>query len=203
MGMGPQGPTPLRLGLARQAQVSLPSRRGEGGKEKTWQKPPILEAPGEGLKIADVTYAEPSPHEVLIDTKACGLCHSDLHFIDEALPSRPAPAFRGHEAAGIVRAVGSEVRTVKPGDHVVFLPQAPSAGIANSASPAGWRCALAATPAAPRERRRVSLLTDGAPVCADAQPVGPVRTNVDPRTRPACPSTRPCHSTAPPYSAAR
>ncbi len=78
----------------------------------------ILEKPGEGLKIGDVELADPAPHEVLIDTKACGLCHSDLHFIDGAYP-HPLPTIPGHEAAGVVRAVGSEVRTVKPGDHVV------------------------------------------------------------------------------------
>ncbi|MFN9716462.1 MAG: alcohol dehydrogenase catalytic domain-containing protein, partial [Sphingomonadales bacterium] len=81
-------------------------------------KAAILEAPGQGLRIAEVTYAAPGPHEVLIDTKACGLCHSDLHFIDGHYP-HALPAIPGHEAAGIVRAVGSEVRTVKPGDHVV------------------------------------------------------------------------------------
>ncbi|MDP4605340.1 MAG: alcohol dehydrogenase catalytic domain-containing protein [Erythrobacter sp.] len=81
-------------------------------------KAAILEAPGEGLRIAEVTYADPGPHEVLIDTKACGLCHSDLHFIDGHYP-HALPAIPGHEAAGVVRAVGSEVRMVKPGDHVV------------------------------------------------------------------------------------
>ncbi len=81
-------------------------------------KAAILETPGQGLVIGEVELADPMPHEVLIDTKACGLCHSDLHFIDGAYP-HPLPAIPGHEAAGIVRAVGSEVRTVKPGDHVV------------------------------------------------------------------------------------
>jgi S-(hydroxymethyl)glutathione dehydrogenase/alcohol dehydrogenase len=81
-------------------------------------KAAILEAPGQGLRIAEVTYAAPGPHEVLIDTKACGLCQSDLHFIDGHYP-HALPAIPGHEAAGIVRAVGSEVRTVKPGDHVI------------------------------------------------------------------------------------
>ncbi|WP_379922398.1 Zn-dependent alcohol dehydrogenase [Erythrobacter sp. R86502] len=81
-------------------------------------KAAILETPGEGLRIADVAYSDPAPHEVLIDTKACGLCHSDLHFIDGHYP-HALPAIPGHEAAGIVRAVGSEVKTVKPGDHVV------------------------------------------------------------------------------------
>ena len=81
-------------------------------------KAAILEQPGEGLVIGEVTFADPGPHEVLIDTKACGLCHSDLHFIDGHYP-HALPAIPGHEAAGVVRAVGSQVRTVKPGDHVV------------------------------------------------------------------------------------
>jgi len=81
-------------------------------------KAAILEQAGKPLVIGEVELAEPGPHEVLIDTKACGLCHSDLHFIDGAYP-HPLPAIPGHEAAGVVRAVGSEVRTVKPGDHVV------------------------------------------------------------------------------------
>ena len=80
-------------------------------------KAAILEQVG-SLTIGDVELADPAPHEVLIDTKACGLCHSDLHFIDGAYP-HPLPAIPGHEAAGVVRAVGSEVRTVQPGDHVV------------------------------------------------------------------------------------
>ncbi|MBL4897795.1 MAG: alcohol dehydrogenase catalytic domain-containing protein, partial [Erythrobacter sp.] len=80
-------------------------------------KAAILEKVG-GLTIGEVELADPGPHEVLIDTKACGLCHSDLHFIDGAYP-HPLPAIPGHEAAGVVRAVGSQVKTVKPGDHVV------------------------------------------------------------------------------------
>lgn len=81
-------------------------------------KAAILEKPGDGLVIGEVEYSDPAPHEVLIDTKACGLCHSDLHFIDGAYP-HALPLVPGHEAAGVVRAVGSEVKTVKPGDHVV------------------------------------------------------------------------------------
>lgn len=80
-------------------------------------KAAILEGVGK-LTIGEVELAEPLAHEVLIDTKACGLCHSDLHFIDGTYP-HPVPAIPGHEAAGVVRAVGSEVKTVKPGDHVV------------------------------------------------------------------------------------
>lgn len=81
-------------------------------------KAAILTAPGQPLSIEEVVVDKPGPHEVLIRTAACGLCHSDLHFIDGAYP-HPLPAIPGHEAAGIVEAVGSEVRTVKVGDAVI------------------------------------------------------------------------------------
>ena len=51
-------------------------------------------------------------------TACAGLCHSDLHFIEGLYPA-PLPAVLGHEFAGIVEAVGSEVTYVKPGDHVI------------------------------------------------------------------------------------
>ncbi|WP_298192354.1 Zn-dependent alcohol dehydrogenase [Novosphingobium sp.] len=81
-------------------------------------KAAILEAAGQPLVIDQLTVSKPGPHEVLIRTAACGLCHSDLHFIDGAYP-HPMPCVAGHEAAGIVEEVGSEVRTVKKGDAVV------------------------------------------------------------------------------------
>lgn len=81
-------------------------------------KAAVLTQPGQPLAIETLAISKPGPHEVLIRTHACGLCHSDLHFIDGAYP-HPLPAVPGHEAAGVVEAVGSEVRTVKPGDHVV------------------------------------------------------------------------------------
>ena len=82
-------------------------------------KAAILETPGHGLVIGEIALADPAPHEVLIDTKACGLCHSDLHFIDGTYP-HAMPCIPGHEAAGVVRAVDSELKSVKQGDHVVY-----------------------------------------------------------------------------------
>jgi len=81
-------------------------------------KAAVLVEAGKPLEIEQLETAKPGPHEVLIRTAACGLCHSDLHFIDGAYP-HAMPCVPGHEAAGVVEAVGSEVRTVKPGDHVV------------------------------------------------------------------------------------
>lgn len=81
-------------------------------------KAAVLVEPGKPLELQDLSVSKPGPHEVLIRTAACGLCHSDLHFIEGAYP-HPLPAVPGHEAAGIVEAVGSEVRTVRVGDAVV------------------------------------------------------------------------------------
>ncbi|MGN6499843.1 MAG: Zn-dependent alcohol dehydrogenase [Tsuneonella sp.] len=81
-------------------------------------KAAVLVQPKQPLEIEDLSISKPGPHEVLIRTAACGLCHSDLHFIEGSYP-HALPAVPGHEAAGVVEAVGSEVRTVKPGDHVV------------------------------------------------------------------------------------
>jgi S-(hydroxymethyl)glutathione dehydrogenase / alcohol dehydrogenase len=81
-------------------------------------KAAVLVEAGKPLVIEQVNIANPGPHEVLIRTVACGLCHSDLHFIEGTYP-HPLPAIPGHEAAGVVEAVGSEVRTVKVGDAVV------------------------------------------------------------------------------------
>jgi S-(hydroxymethyl)glutathione dehydrogenase/alcohol dehydrogenase len=81
-------------------------------------KAAVLREVGKPLQIEDVQIGKPGPHEVLIRTAAAGVCHSDLHFVEGKYP-HPLPAVLGHESAGIVEAVGSEVRTVKPGDHVI------------------------------------------------------------------------------------
>ena len=81
-------------------------------------KAAVLREVGKPLQIEDVQIGKPGPHEVLIRTAAAGVCHSDLHFIEGKYP-HPMPAVLGHESAGVVEAIGSEVRTVKVGDHVI------------------------------------------------------------------------------------
>ncbi|MCY1273518.1 S-(hydroxymethyl)glutathione dehydrogenase [compost metagenome] len=81
-------------------------------------KAAVFHTPGSPLTIEEVGISKPGPREVLVRTVAVGVCHSDLHVVDGMFP-HPAPVVLGHEAAGIVEQVGSEVRTIKPGDHVV------------------------------------------------------------------------------------
>jgi S-(hydroxymethyl)glutathione dehydrogenase/alcohol dehydrogenase len=73
--------------------------------------------PGE-LHVEELEVGEPGPREVLIRTAATGLCHSDLHFLQGTYYTG-TPVVMGHESAGVVEAVGSDVRAVAPGDHVV------------------------------------------------------------------------------------
>lgn len=71
------------------------------------------------LKIEEVELDPPGLREALVKIKAAGLCHSDLSVIDGNRP-RPLPMALGHEAAGVVEALGEEVTQLQVGDHVVF-----------------------------------------------------------------------------------
>jgi S-(hydroxymethyl)glutathione dehydrogenase / alcohol dehydrogenase len=85
----------------------------------------VLEAGRTPLQIVDdVAVGELGPRQVLVRVKHCGVCHSDLTIIDSESPG-PLPMILGHEAAGIVEAVGPGVRTVAPGDHAILVAVAP------------------------------------------------------------------------------
>jgi S-(hydroxymethyl)glutathione dehydrogenase/alcohol dehydrogenase len=88
-------------------------------------KAAVLEQFGAPLAIQDVDLAEPKAGEVLVRLVACGVCHTDLYTASGADPSGYAPTVLGHEGAGVVEAVGADVSSVAPGDHVVtlFSPQ--------------------------------------------------------------------------------
>lgn len=73
---------------------------------------------GEPLTIEEVALAHPGPDEVLIDVAAAGLCRSDLHYLEGSYLTE-LPTVLGHEAAGVVAAVGEDVTHVRPGDHVI------------------------------------------------------------------------------------
>ncbi len=76
-----------------------------------------FDVPGK-LEIVEVEIDQPRADEVLIRTVASGLCHSDLHYL-EGKYQPDLPFLLGHEAAGVVEAVGDAVVGIAPGDHVV------------------------------------------------------------------------------------
>jgi S-(hydroxymethyl)glutathione dehydrogenase / alcohol dehydrogenase len=74
----------------------------------------------EPLTIETVDVDKPWGREVLVRTAATGVCHSDLHVVEgQSRYALDKPFILGHEGAGVVEAVGADVTTVRPGDHVV------------------------------------------------------------------------------------
>lgn len=68
------------------------------------------------MVIENIDDPRPGPGEILIRVKACGVCHTDLHLVAGEWPLKKLPLVLGHEAVGIVEAVGPEVKNFKAGD---------------------------------------------------------------------------------------
>lgn len=79
----------------------------------------VARAQGEPVTIETIEVPDPGPGEVLVAVKACGVCHTDLHYREGAINDE-FPFLLGHEAAGIVEQVGSDVTEVAVGDFVVL-----------------------------------------------------------------------------------
>ncbi|MGV0635313.1 S-(hydroxymethyl)mycothiol dehydrogenase [Mycolicibacillus trivialis] len=79
----------------------------------------ISRSKGQPVELVDIVIPDPGPHEVVVDIIACGVCHTDLTYRDGGINDE-YPFLLGHEAAGTVESVGSEVTAVAPGDFVVL-----------------------------------------------------------------------------------
>lgn len=112
----------------------------------TRQGLPAPYATSRPLEIVELDLAPPGPGEVLVKTAAAGLCHSDLSIIAGERP-RAMPMVLGHEAAGIIEAVGEGVHDLQKGDHVIML-FVPSCGVCDPcAEGRPVQCPTAATAA--------------------------------------------------------
>lgn len=86
-------------------------------------KAAVFYEPNQPLKIEDVEKPEISPHEILVKVASCGVCNTDLHYIDHGVPTfKKPPMILGHEPSGIVEEVGEEVKNFKVGDRVLIPP---------------------------------------------------------------------------------
>jgi S-(hydroxymethyl)glutathione dehydrogenase/alcohol dehydrogenase len=118
-------------------------------------KAAVMRSTGSPLAIEDIDISDPEPHEVIVRTAAVGVCHSDLHIIDGTIPIQP-PIVLGHEPAGVVEEVGSEVRAFAPGDHVIGCLSVFCGQCDFCASGRPYLCGGAATTRAPDAAPRLS-----------------------------------------------
>jgi S-(hydroxymethyl)mycothiol dehydrogenase len=79
----------------------------------------IARAKGAPVELVTINVPDPGPGEALVQVQTCGVCHTDLHYREGGI-NDDFPFLLGHEAAGVVEAVGSDVTSVAPGDFVVL-----------------------------------------------------------------------------------
>jgi S-(hydroxymethyl)mycothiol dehydrogenase len=74
---------------------------------------------GELVEALAINVPDPGPGEAVVKIQACGVCHTDLHYVEGGI-SDAYPFLLGHEAAGVVESVGPDVTGVAPGDFVIL-----------------------------------------------------------------------------------
>jgi S-(hydroxymethyl)mycothiol dehydrogenase len=109
---------------------------------------------GAPVHVVPVVVPDPGPGEVVVEVRACGVCHTDLHYREGAI-NDDFPFLLGHEAAGFVTDVGEGVEHVSPGDYVVVAWRAPCGECRSCRRGRPWYCF------ASRNARQPMTLEDG------------------------------------------
>ncbi|MEE8466410.1 MAG: S-(hydroxymethyl)mycothiol dehydrogenase, partial [Dehalococcoidia bacterium] len=117
----------------------------------------VAAAKGEPVKLVPILVPDPGPGEALVRVKACGVCHTDLHYREGAI-NDDFPFLLGHEASGTVEAVGSGVTNVAPGDFVIIAWRAPCGTCRSCLRGAPWYCFSS------RNASQPMTLADGTPL---------------------------------------
>ncbi len=101
----------------------------------------VARSKGAPVEVTTVVVPDPGPGEALVGVKACGVCHSDLHYREGAIGD-DFPFLLGHEAAGVVEAVGAGAGAtdLEPGDFVVLAWRAPCGHCRSCARGRSWYC---------------------------------------------------------------
>ncbi|MEU1785083.1 S-(hydroxymethyl)mycothiol dehydrogenase [Streptomyces sparsogenes] len=79
----------------------------------------VARGKGAPVSLETIVVPDPGPGEALVKIEACGVCHTDLHYREGGI-NDDFPFLLGHEAAGVVEAVGEGVTDVAPGDFVIL-----------------------------------------------------------------------------------
>ncbi|KAB8183624.1 S-(hydroxymethyl)mycothiol dehydrogenase [Microbispora catharanthi] len=119
----------------------------------------VARGKGQPVSLETVVVPDPGPGEALVAVQACGVCHTDLHYREGGI-NDDFPFLLGHEAAGVVEAVGEGVTDVAPGDFVIL----------------NWRAVCGACRACLRGRPQYCFATHNATqkmTLADGTPLSP------------------------------
>jgi S-(hydroxymethyl)mycothiol dehydrogenase len=119
----------------------------------------IARAKGEPVSVTTVVVPDPGPGEALVAVQACGVCHTDLHYREGGI-GEDFPYLLGHEAAGVVEAVGPGVTGVSPGDFVILNWRAVCGQCRACLRGRPWYCF------ATHNATQKMTLTDGTPLSA-------------------------------------
>ena len=117
----------------------------------------VAEAKGAPVKLVPILVPDPGPGEALVRVKACGVCHTDLHYREGAI-NDDFPFLLGHEASGIVESVGDGVTNVAPGDFVIIAWRAPCGTCRSCLRGTPWYCFSS------RNASQPMTLADGTPL---------------------------------------
>ena len=117
----------------------------------------VYAEPDAAPAVEELTVEPPGPREVLVRILACGLCHTDLQIVEAKGLHMRFPILLGHEGAGVVEEVGSDVTSVAPGDRVVVAWRAPCGECPQCRRGDQRRCSSQL-----RAKRRVHRAVDGA-----------------------------------------
>nr|MBA2600760.1 S-(hydroxymethyl)mycothiol dehydrogenase [Actinomycetota bacterium] len=99
----------------------------------------IARSKGSPVSVETIRVPDPGPEEALVRVQACGVCHTDLHYREGAITD-DFPFLLGHEAAGVVEAVGEGVHNVAPGDFVILAWRAPCGTCRSCLKGRPWYC---------------------------------------------------------------
>jgi S-(hydroxymethyl)mycothiol dehydrogenase len=146
----------------------------------------ISRAPKQQVEMETIVIPDPGPGEVIVDIRACGVCHTDLHYREGAV-GNDFPFLLGHEAAGTIEEVGPSVTDVAPGDYVVIAWRAPCGSCRSCLRGRPWYCFDS------RNATQRMTLTDGTPLtpalgigafCDKTLVAAGQAVKIDPRARP-------------------
>ena len=117
----------------------------------------IARGRGAEVTLETILVPDPGPGEALVRVKACGVCHTDLHYREGAI-NDDFPFFLGHEAAGVVEKTGDGVGHLSNGDSVILAWRSPCTGCRSCLRGRPWYCFES------RNATQQMTLADGSPV---------------------------------------